>query len=1298
MTRISIATVAALLCVPALALELEFGTAPTGDGGRGFGILAEYGAGGPKTITITRTTLPGFPKPNYWTRWGRLCNLTVYDPDGFSAAYLEMGDQSAATETYTLKVPEGKAGVWRVSVSGGLAPSGRFGGDTFKIVMPDSACWGVRGEKILKLIGDSLPSKMYLAFLPQNDEFYLTGNNVAWTFGGGQAIEGEEGSSLHGARAIQAHRGDNEILELAIDPAKKAMNVFVDGLPQTLSPTPEMARRLKGGAVPCTDGLYVEGPLQVKLRNYMLKFKPEDFACEVASVTNAIDGNQLRNFTNLVVDAREPDYGRSFRFRDKEGRPMRVGGHDFFHYGNNNYNSGMFSDLAARLGTKSLVNRALLSGFADLWDMDSAGIIRNSGYPGKRPLTGGRLDCATMFEICVGICRGYAKLKPLMMPEEERLYREGVIQVLVKQQGFMCYESNQWMHILEGFNEVFCATGDARLERALNMQLRAFMANDFHGKHGQHPAGFFSEEYGPDGNYDQMSSRPMSVIYHTYSQQPTADPELVLLMKDCLEKNFRFRSVFAVPDPASGQPYQLAYAMNHRTDGPTHFDSHHTLSNCSNDFPMAYTIAALGQPWRNDARCLKLPCEVEGVSFDRPGFTALRRGNFYGVQFWKVYDEGSDGFLGPLFLWHAKAGMGVCGVKHSYGKRHSHWFGPEMDKGDLTFPTVFGELDGKFYEPSRKMKKTFAWDEYAKRYTVTGTAYQPPKSRTAQPLVRGMIAWTTDFVSDDAVEMEIAVDFPDLKDATVNIPLLKQLGRTVWSSGGWRKWTFEKNRLVMLTASGSFTLTVPEGLEAEAVDDLYGTRGWAMAVRVKVPASGKVRVRLEASELKAIPFKDGDRVVFWGDSITHGGTYPKMISDFYLTRYPESTIRFYNAGVSGDNAGDAFSRFGDDIVRRAPTAVTYMFGMNDSWRGNYHPDKLADPAHRAALPELEHTCYTNFVANMDRLVRETARRFPAARKIFLTPTPTDDTCRPADDGQPPVPPLTGTVAALGRFADFEKDALRHYGAELVDFLDPFTNLVAREQAKNPAFTLLRRDRVHPTAPGHLVMTYEFLRQQGVRGSVSEVLIQAKNATAVSEALKNATVSDIRWEADANRLSFTMLEGALPWPMQPDAVAALDLVPVTDELNREILAVQQLPEGRYALTIDGTEVGEWDATELAAGVNLARNEKTPQFKQAALLEEKNAARCEIERNKLRMIAASRRILRKQKVNPDDLGAVQRHYDGLSDEKRNGYFERRFPDYIAEFGNKAALEDEQEARYDELLKLRQPVPHRYVLEAR
>ena len=46
----------------------------------------------------------------------------------------------------------------------------------------------------------------------------------------------------------------------------------------------------------------------------------------------------------------------------------------------------------------------------------------------------------------------------------------------------------------------------------------------------------------------------------------------------------------------------------------------------------------------------------------------------------------------------------------------------------------------------------------------------------------------------------------------------------------------------------------------------------------------------------AAPFGDGDRVVFWGDSITHGGSYVKMLADFYLTRYPDRAVRFYNAG------------------------------------------------------------------------------------------------------------------------------------------------------------------------------------------------------------------------------------------------------------------------------------------------------------------------------------------------------------------------------------------------------------------
>ena len=35
----------------------------------------------------------------------------------------------------------------------------------------------------------------------------------------------------------------------------------------------------------------------------------------------------------------------------------------------------------------------------------------------------------------------------------------------------------------------------------------------------------------------------------------------------------------------------------------------------------------------------------------------------------------------------------------------------------------------------------------------------------------------------------------------------------------------------------------------------------------------------------AAPFGDGERVVFWGDSITHGGLYTKMLADFYFIVY-----------------------------------------------------------------------------------------------------------------------------------------------------------------------------------------------------------------------------------------------------------------------------------------------------------------------------------------------------------------------------------------------------------------------------
>jgi hypothetical protein len=63
----------------------------------------------------------------------------------------------------------------------------------------------------------------------------------------------------------------------------------------------------------------------------------------------------------------------------------------------------------------------------------------------------------------------------------------------------------------------------------------------------------------------------------------------------------------------------------------------------------------------------------------------------------------------------------------------------------------------------------------------------------------------------------------------------------------------------------------------------------------------------------ACPAKNG--------SITHGRQYHSMIYAYYVTRFPERTIHFVNAGISGDSAGGARGRLEDDVISKSPLTV-----------------------------------------------------------------------------------------------------------------------------------------------------------------------------------------------------------------------------------------------------------------------------------------------------------------------------------------------------------------------------------------
>src|SRR5215470_14860878 len=100
-----------------------------------------------------------------------------------------------------------------------------------------------------------------------------------------------------------------------------------------------------------------------------------------------------------------------------------------------------------------------------------------------------------------------------------------------------------------------------------------------------------------------------------------------------------------------------------------------------------------------------------------------------------------------------------------------------------------------------------------------------------------------------------------------------------------------------------------------------------------------------ASEGRAEDFaiRDGDTVVFLGDSITAARTYGKIIENYTLLRFPKRSIRFYNAGWGGGTAAGGLARFDRDVLVHRPTVVIVAYGFNDiGWglKGNEDSKRL----------------------------------------------------------------------------------------------------------------------------------------------------------------------------------------------------------------------------------------------------------------------------------------------------------------------------------------------------------------------
>ena len=426
--------------------------------------------------------------------------------------------------------------------------------------------------------------------------------------------------------------------------------------------------------------------------------------------------------------------------------------------------------------------------------------------------------------------------------------------------------------------------------------------------------------------------------------------------------------------------------------------------------------------------------------------------------------------------------------------------------------------------------------------------------------------------------------------------------------------------------------------------------------------------------VRAELFKDGETVCFLGDSITNGGRYQGMIYDYYLTRFPGWTIRFVNAGRSGDSAGGSMGRLQEDVIDKKPNSVAIMFGMNDVNRGAYVANADANKL------KSQQQALDSYKGNMEKLVGRIRVEAKEPKLYFITPSPFDQTVILDKENKQP-----GCNDGLGRCADIVRGLAATNNAMVVDFHGPMTALNLEQQKKDPKYTLVGGDRVHPGAPGHLMMAWLFLKTQGAPAIVSKVAVDVAAGRATESI--NAEVTAIA-KKDGG-VTFTVLEKALPFPIDPGAKSMLAMIPIEKDLNQELLAVSGLAEGRYAVQIDGVAVGQHTAQELAQGINLGFNEATPQFKQAQGVAKLNEQRRNAEVQARSLLNTRRWMISHYKINVEDPAALQAHYDSFTDKKEYNagmtlnYIKNwpKYNDYL-----KQMAEFEQKA-----LESRKPAPH-------
>src|SRR5919197_1212979 len=121
--------------------------------------------------------------------------------------------------------------------------------------------------------------------------------------------------------------------------------------------------------------------------------------------------------------------------------------------------------------------------------------------------------------------------------------------------------------------------------------------------------------------------------------------------------------------------------------------------------------------------------------------------------------------------------------------------------------------------------------------------------------------------------------------------------------------------------------------------------------------------------------KDGDRVVFYGDSITDQRLYTTFTETYVVTRFPRLNVRFVHSGwggdrVTGGGGGPIDVRLRRDVFAYNPTVMTIMLGMND-----------------ASYTGFSNQIFEVYTKGYEHIIKSLKEHLPGLRLTLIRPSP-----------------------------------------------------------------------------------------------------------------------------------------------------------------------------------------------------------------------------------------------------------------------------------------------------------------------